>query len=177
MEAAKPTFEEQLSGGHHNSLGNTEEVTKEVLNNAMLFDELFNCYFSNDELVRLRTSSAIKRVCMAQPETVEPYINRLIEEISNIEQASTQWTLAILFDLLKTRMSAEQISASEKIMKHNLTQSDDWIVLNTTMETLMKWAKEDSKLKNWLLPELLRLSKDDRKSVSKRGEKYLKLLA
>lgn len=166
-------FETRLSGGHHNSLGNTDEVANEVIAKPALFSALFNCYFSEDELVRLRTSSAIKRVCLAQPETVAPYLEQFIEDIAKINQASTQWTLAILFNLLKSNMSNQQHQDSLQVMKDNLIKSDDWIVLNTTMETLMHWAKEDDSLKKWFLPKLKQLAKDPRKSVSKRAFKYL----
>ena len=53
-------FEQRLTGGHPNSLGNTIEVVNEVLKDEKLFDELFNCYFSRDEIVRLRVSNAMK---------------------------------------------------------------------------------------------------------------------
>lgn len=52
-------FEQRLKGGHLNSLGNTIEIVEEVLAENELFNELFNCYFSDDELVRLRTSNAM----------------------------------------------------------------------------------------------------------------------
>ncbi len=53
-------FENRLKGRHPNSLGNTIEIVEEVLADYKLFDELFNCYFSEDETVRLRTSNAMK---------------------------------------------------------------------------------------------------------------------
>lgn len=59
-------FETRLQGGHPNSLGNTIEVVNEVLAENALFNELFECYFSPDEIVRLRTSNAMKRICKAE---------------------------------------------------------------------------------------------------------------
>ena len=59
------------------------------------------------------------------------------------------------------------------IMKHNLAEHDDWIVLNTTMNVLCDWAKADEELKIWLQPHLERLAKDPRKSVSKKAQKFL----
>lgn len=170
-------FEERLTGGHPNSLGNTVEVVDEVLNDSTLFEALFNCYFSKDEVVRLRTSNALKRICKANKELLVPYIDRLIEEISKIDQASTQWTLASLFNLLEKEMTALQFKQAKVILKHNLEFHKDWIVLNTTIDTLGKWAKKDSDLKDWILPHLDRLSNDDRKSVSKRAGKELAKLS
>lgn len=169
-------LEQRLTGGHPNSLGNTVEVVERVLAKPKLFDELFNCYFSEDEVVRLRVSNAMKRICKAQKPLLLPYIDRFLNEISKIDQASTQWTLASLFLSLEKDMDADQIKVAKEIMKSNLAHHDDWIVLNETIKTLALWAKKDDDLKYWMQPHLIRLSKDKRKSVAKRAAKNLELL-
>ncbi|WP_044210433.1 hypothetical protein [Flammeovirga sp. OC4] len=169
-------FEERLKGGHPNSLGNTVEIVEEVLQERDLFDELFNCYFSDDEVVRLRISNAMKRIGKADKTYLIPYIDRFINEISKIDQASTQWTFAQLFLLLEKEISDQQRLEAISIMKSNLENHNDWIVLNQTMETLFKWSKKDEGLEEWLYPHLVRLSNDERKSVSKRALKYLSTL-
>ncbi len=166
-------FEDRLKGGHPNSLGNTVEVVVEILQNPSLFDEFFNCYFSPDEVVRLRISNGMKRICKAEKPILLPYIDRFLDEISKIDQASTQWTLAQLFLLWEKDMNDIQTKKAMEIMKHNLAHHSDWIVLNQTIETLGKWAKKDEVLKKWLIPHLERLSMDERKSVSKRASKTL----
>lgn len=169
-------FEQRLTGGHPNSLGNTIEVVEEVFENHDLFDELFNCYFSDDEVVRLRTSNAMKRVCKYDKSILVPYIDRFLTEIAAIDQASTQWTLANLFQLLEKEMNDAQIASAKDIMKNNLVNHQDWIVLNNSMETLGQWSKKDDALKSWIIPHLKRLSKDERKTVAKRSNKLLALL-
>ncbi|MCG8390531.1 MAG: hypothetical protein MJA30_33585 [Cytophagales bacterium] len=169
-------FEERLKGGHPNSLGNTIEVVEEVLDKNVLFDELFQCYFSHDEVVRLRTSNAIKRICKEEKKLLVPYIGQLLADISQIDQASTQWTLSQLFGLLEKDMSAAQIEQATEIMKANLKNHTDWIVLNTTMDTLGSWSKRDDELKSWLIPHLERLTTDGRKSVAKKAGKILEQL-
>lgn len=164
-------FEKRLKGGHPNSLGNSLEVVDEVFADHSCFDELFNCYFSTDGIVRLRTSNAIKRVCKEEKQLLVPYINRFLTEISKIDQASTQWTLSQLFDMLEKHMSNPQILQAKTIMKNNLENHNDWIVLNATMDTLAKWSKKDVELRNWLIPNLKRISKDERKSVSGKAKK------
>ena len=166
-------FEEALSGGHHNSLGRTVEVVDMVLADRSRLDGLYQCYFSSDELVRLRVSSAMKRVTIARPEWVVPLIDGLQSEIAAIDQASTQWTLALIFDLLVDRLSPEQHSRALDIMKHNLANHADWIVLNNSMKVLGKWAKTDSDLATWLYPHALRLVEDERKSVASNARKLL----
>ncbi|MEL6254366.1 MAG: hypothetical protein AAFR87_20325 [Bacteroidota bacterium] len=170
-------FEERLMGGHPNSLGNTVEVVEEVLADGNRFDELFKCYFSKDEVVRLRVSNAMKRIVKERKDLLIPYIDRFLTEIAEIDQASTQWTLANLFDSLSKELTEEQYQAAQKIMQHNLAHHQDWIVLNTSMATLAKWAKKDEKLRRWMIPHLERLALDERKSVSGRSQKLLKQLA
>ncbi|WP_343485873.1 hypothetical protein [Allomuricauda sp. d1] len=171
------SFEERLKGGHPNSLGNTVEVVAEVLGNHKLFDELFHCYFSDDEVVRLRVSNAMKRICKEEKQLLIPFLDRFLTEIAAIDQASTQWTLSQLFLSLEKDMTATQINQAKKIMKYNLANHDDWIVLCQTMETLGRWAKKDGNLKDWLKPHLKRLAKDERKSVSKKASKVAAMLA
>lgn len=171
------SFEEKLTGGHPNSLGNTVEVVDIILADKKRLDELYQCYFSEDEVVRLRVSSAMKRICKQHPDWLVPYLDRLLTDIAKINQASTQWTLALLFLWLEDKMTQTQKDQALQVLKHNLQTSDDWIVQNTTMETLAIWATEDSDLKQWLIPRLQKFEKSHRKSVAGRAKKKLAMLA
>ena len=165
-------FETRLMGGHPNSLGNTVEIVEEVLAHPSLFDELFHCYFSKDEVVRLRVSNAMKRICKADKTILLPYLDRFLNDIAQIDQASTQWTLAQLFDLMSKDLNSSQLERAKQLLQKNLATHADWIVLNTTIETLGKWAKKDDALKTWILPHLDRLKEDPRKTVAKRANKW-----
>jgi hypothetical protein len=169
-------FEQRLTGGHPNSLGNTIEVVDEVLNNNSRFDELFNCYFSDDEIVRLRVSNAMKRICKANRALLLPYLDRFLNEISKIDQPSTKWTLAQLFEWLDDEMSLGRFDKAVEIVKYNLETEPDWIVLNNSMESLSIWSKNDAELKSWLIPRLEKLKMDPRKSVAKRANKFSDML-
>lgn len=170
-------FEERFKGGHHNSLGHTVEIVEEVLGDKSKLQALFDTYNSNDELVRLRLANAIRRVCVEKPDWIAPYIDDLSTRIAAIDQASTQWTLAKLFQMLESQMSGTQKSKALEILKTNLESHNDWIVLNNTMETLKDWSKQDADLKEWLIPHLTRLKGETRKSVAGRARKYLKELS
>lgn len=170
-------FEQRLTGGHPNSLGNTIEVVDEVLADNALFDELFNCYFSSDEIVRLRVSNAVKRICTVNSKILVPYIDTLLGDVSKIDQASTKWTMAQLFGMLDKHMQSEQLIQAKSIIKNNLENESDWIVIKNSMETLGKWAKNDIELKDWLIPHLKKHQSDGRKTVSKKAEKILNLLS
>ncbi|MEM9955014.1 MAG: hypothetical protein AAF846_25625 [Chloroflexota bacterium] len=170
------SFESMLTGGHPNSLGKTVEVVELVLADSSRVEELYQCYFSQDEVVRLRTSNAMKRLWRDQPDLIVPYIDRFIAQVSQIEQASAQWTLAQLFNELDAHLSIEQRQEATTILKRNLTQTNDWIVINNTLETLGKWATDNPALKNWLKPHVERFSGDSRKSIAKKSSKLAKTL-
>ena len=173
-------FEDMLTGGHPNSLGRTVEVVEQVLADPARFEELFSCYQSEDAVVRLRVSNAMKRIEAERHDLLVPYIDRLIGEVGALDQASAQWTLAQLFARLAPDMDRDmdrgQRAGALTIMKRNLANHDDWIVLNATIETLAAWAAEDIDLSAWLRPHLQRLSTDSRKSVAKRASKKLSAL-
>ena len=173
MKTSKNNFEDRLKGGHPNSLGNTIAIVDEVLASPAGFDQLFNCYFSEDEVVRLRTSNAMKRICKSRKSLLIPYIDRVLNEIAQIDQASIQWTLSQLFDMLEEDLSPDQKVRAKNIMMGNLANHHDWIVLNQTMTTLSKWVKKEDDLKICMLHHLRRLTKDPRKSVAAKARKVL----
>ena len=169
-------FEEALSGGHPNSLGRTDEIVELVLADRARLDDLYRCYFSDDEVVRLRVSSAMKRVTIAEPDWMMDLLDGLQSEIAAIDQASTQWTLALIFDHLAGRLSEKQRSRALEIMQGNLKHHSDWIVLNNSMKVLGKWATTDPELAAWLRPQASRLLNDERKSVASNARKLLEQL-
>ncbi|MEO0636019.1 MAG: hypothetical protein AAFY73_05170 [Pseudomonadota bacterium] len=165
-------FETMLTGGHPNSLGSTIEVVEITLVSPDRFEELFNCYRSEDAIVRLRTSNAMRRVEAERHDLLVHYIDRFIHEIGALDQPSAQWTLAVLFRLLERDMTEHQRTKALAVMKRNLAEHDDWIVLNNSIETLTLWALDDGVLADWLRPHLERLKADPRKSVAARARKF-----
>ena len=169
-------FEKALTGGHPNSLGNTEAVVAEVLEQPQKVEALYQCYKSTDEVVRVRVSNAMKRLAKAQPELLHPYIDRFLSEVAAIKQASAQWTLAQLILSWRKQLSPEQQQRAVEHLRHNLAFHQDWIVLNTTMETLAHFAKTDTELKTWMKPQIAQLITETRKSVAGRARKTWKAL-
>ena len=166
-------FEGMLSGGHPNSLGRTVDVVDLVLADRTRLAELYECYFSTDEVVRLRVSSAMKRVTTAHPDWTMDYMDRLQHQVAAIDQASTQWTLALLFDLTRALLRPRQRARAVEIMQRNLTSHHDWIVLNNSMKVLGSWAEDDDDLRQWLTPHAQALADDPRKSVASTARKLL----
>ena len=170
-------YEGLLSGGHPNSLGNTVEVVTAVGSNPDLLAELIQTYGSDDPVVRLRVSSALKRVAHDHPVMVHAALASIMAWVKQIDQPSAWWSLSQLFHALKELLSEGERAEALELMKAVLTSHDDWIVINQTMGTLGEWARSDDELRRWLLPVLEHFTHESRISISKRARRYLDLLA
>ena len=170
------SFEQSLKGGHPNSLGNTLEVVEAVLGNKDKMEDLFLCYQSDDETIRLRTSNAFKRIFRAKPYLFKQWKKRFIKEVSDIDQPSAKWTsiqiLNEFFDQLDEREKAQSI----EICLRYLGNEKDWIVINQSLN-FIRTHLERFDFKD---PEIMKLLNflvdDERKSVSKNAEKLIKIL-
>ena len=172
----RQAYEKLLTGGHPNSLGNTVAVVEAVLNEPADLKSLFECFFSEDAVVRMRVSNAMKRIARANKSLLLPYLDRFLDEIALIDQASTKWSLAQLFLIHEAHMSEIQLDKAKDILVDNLINHSDWIVLNMTMETLGKWASGDAAVKRRIRDRIIELKYDPRKSVSKKALKTATLL-
>jgi hypothetical protein len=175
-QAPAMRYELQLTGGHPNSLGNTVAVVDDVLAHPERLEELYACYFADDPVVRLRTSNAMKRIAKAHHQLLLPFLERLLTEVSLIEQASAQWTLAELLLIYSDDLTVEQRRSATDILKANLLAYDDWLVIIYSATTLAAWARDNEALNDWLIPQLLTMENDPRKSVSRRATKLLATL-
>ena len=162
-----------LAGGHPNSLGRTQEVVDVVLADQARLIELFAAMTSDDELVRLRVSDALEKVCREQPAWFLPHVDQILGDLAKIDQPSVQWHIAQMTQHLYVDLSTTQAQRAVRLLQHNLSSSSDWIVLNVTMDVLAAWAEQDPQLADWLKPQLERLRGDSRKSVAKRAAKRL----
>lgn len=160
-----------------NTLGRTEEAVEMVVADPALIDDLYCCYFQPDEWVRLRVSSSFKRLWRADEGMVAPFIEGFVSEVSKIDQPSVNWTFAQMCDELGHLLSDQQRSEATGQLKGYLDNSDDWIVQNSSIETLSRWASEDAALKHWLMPKLHTFTQSPRKSVARRASKWLDKLS
>jgi hypothetical protein len=165
------TFEAMLTGGHPNSLGQTEEVAQLVVNEPERIAKLFRTYDSADEVVRLRVSSAFKRVFLAKPQWFKKWYGRFSKRVVELGQPSALWTLSLLCLRLEDQLTPKNKADAVALLREVLETCDDWIVVNNTLETLGHWAERDAQLKRWLEPRLLRYSGDRRKSVAKKAQR------
>jgi hypothetical protein len=166
-------FTDMLKGGHPNSLGRTAQAVEAVLNDRGRLTELFAAITDPDEVVRLRVGDALEKVCREHPGWFVPHVDRLLSDLGQIEQPSVQWHVAQMLQHLRGDLSDDQVQQATALLQRNLSTTTDWIVLNVTMDVLTRWASRDTSLSDWLVPQLERLRRDERRSVAKRASQRL----
>ena len=162
-----------LAEGKPNSLGRTEEVVDEVVADRRKLRSLYACYRSDDEWVRLRVSSSLKRVFRDKPEWFSAWADRIIDEVAAIDQPSAQWTAAQVLEEHAAALDEAQTARAKRVVQGLLSSRDDCIVINCAMSALGSWADHDARLRKRLVPQLRTFSEDRRKSIAGRARKLL----
>ena len=128
-------------------------------------EDLFLCYQSDDETVRLRTSNAFKRIFSAKQELFNKWKQKFIKEIAEIDQPSAKWTSTQILNELFDQLDEKEKTQSVEICLRNLRNEKDWIVINQSLN-FMRNHLERFYFKN---PEMMKLLiffvDDERKSV------------
>lgn len=170
-------FPDMLRGGHPNSLGRTVEVVEQVLDMPERIGELFEAYHDEDPVVRLRVSSAFKRIEKGNHDLMVQHLDEFLDHVIELPhlgaQPSAQWTVAQICLALTQDLSGEQYARAKAHLMSNLETMNDWIVLAQTMETLSHWAVTDRDLAQWVKPRLELRVEDPRPAVNKKAGKSL----
>lgn len=166
-------FDAVLAEGKPNSLGSSALVLSAVLADPGTIPELLNCAARGDVQVRFRAANVIKKVAIADAHLLVPHFDSLLLAFTEAGQPSALWTLAETSARLAPFLTVDQRAEAIRLLKHNLTNTDDWIVLNTTMQALADWSAQDAALATWLAPRLNELLDSRHNSVRKRARKLL----
>ncbi len=162
-------IEALLTGGNSRSLRNAGIVIDAASRQPERLEELVECVFSADEIVRMRASDALEKVCRADPGLLQRFVPRLLGEMSRIEQPSVQWHLAQI--LAEIQLDEPERATAIAILEHNLDTSGDWIVTNLTLQALAVFARTSPAVRARLTERLHRYQDSPYKSVASRARK------
>jgi hypothetical protein len=166
-------FDAVLAEGKPNSLGSSGLVLSAVLADPGTIPTLLACAAHGEVQVRFRAANVLKKISIADAQSLVPHFDALLLAFTEAGQASALWTLAETSARLAPFLSVGQRAEAVRLMKANLTNSDDWIVLNTTMQVLADWSAQDPALASWITPKLHGLLESRHGSVAKRARKLL----
>ena len=132
---------QKLKGGDLRSIGRVEEVVQDILNNPVLFTEVFEGMLDDDPLVRMRSADALEKVSSKHPECLQPLKNRLISEVSQVRQQEVRWHVAQMFSYLEVdKAERDEIV---KILLSYLDTDKSKIVKVCSMQALSELAQKD----------------------------------
>lgn len=164
-----------LEGGKSNSLGRVNEVIELVLADKSRLEELYDCIRHEDAWVRMRAIDAFEKICRQHPDWIEPYVDKMISELSSSNQASIQWHLAEIYRQVK--LTDQQKRVIIKWLEELLsTVEADWIAAANSMDTLMQFTRDGSYPENKLIKLLETQQKHRSTAVIKRATKHLNTL-
>ena len=89
-----PGILDKLHGGDRRSIGRSEEVVADVLDEPKLFGELFEGMLSDDPVVSMRAADAVEKVTNEHPEYLQPYKTQLLLQVAHVKQQEVRWHVA-----------------------------------------------------------------------------------
>ncbi len=165
---------EKLKGGDLRSVGRSDEVVEDILKKPSLFREVFEGIFNDDPRVKMRSADALEKVSSARPKYLQPFKNKLINEVSKIEQQEVQWHTAQMFSYLKVNKKERDVVI--KILLNYINTSKSNIVKVFSMQTLANFAKEDKTLRSKIIKIIENLMKKGSPAIVGRGKKLINKL-
>lgn len=172
------SFAEMLAeDGKKNSLGRAGEVVDLVISNPERLEELYQTIVVDDDAwVRMRAVDAFEKICRQHAEWVEPYIDRIHQDLSTSAQASIQWHIAEIY--MQIALSDAQKEFALKWLRKRIETVDvDWIVAGNSMNALVHFAKQgDIRVSDVLALLKVQLGHKS-KAIAKKAQKFIDELA
>lgn len=158
--------------GRSNSLGRAGEVVAAVLDDRGRLDELWACIGDDDAYVRLRAIDSFEKVVNEQPAWADPYVARIVDELTDSRQPSVQWHVAQLFR--QVQLAQDQRERAILWLRAWLTTTDvDWIVSVNCMRTLLDFH-ERGHVEAEVLRQLFEVQRDHHsKTVRRKAGDFL----
>lgn len=162
---------QKLEGGDRRSIGRADEVVEDVLEDPQLFGDVFKGILAADSVVAMRASDVVEKVSSKHPECLQPYKDRLIREISKVEQKEVRWHVAQMFSYLD--VSKDERNEIIKILNSYIDSSDSAIVKAFSMQTLADFAEGDEKIRSRVLSKIEKLVETGSPAIMSRGKKLI----
>ena len=161
----------KLKGGDLRSIGKSDEVVKEILNNPSLFKNVLEGIADNDPLIRMRSADVIEKVSVKHPEYLQSFKSKLINEFAKIKQQEVRWHLAQMFSYIK--VNKKERDKIIQILLSWINEEKSKIVKTFSLETLTCFAEKDEKIKQMIIKVIKDSIKAGSPAVISRGKKLL----
>lgn len=165
---------QKLKGDDLRSIGKTDEVVQDILNDPSLFKEVFEGMLNKDPVIRMRSADAIEKVSVKHPEYLQLFKSKLINHVSKIEQQEVRWHVAQMFSYIK--INKTERDKIIKILLSYIVTDESKIVKTFSMQTLADFAEKDEQIKSRMINLIKGMIKNGSPAIISRGKKLLKQL-
>jgi hypothetical protein len=163
----------KLAGGDRRSIGRVSEIVAEVLNDSSLFKVVFNGMLSDDPIIRMRSADAVEKITAKHPEYLQPYKEKLIQQVARINQQEVRWHVAQMLPRLE--LSKEEQAVIVEILLDYLNDKSK-IVKTFSMQALADFAERDAGLRPQVIKLLEELTRTGSPAMRSRGRTLLEKL-
>ena len=164
------TILNMLAGGDLRSIGRSNEVVLLVLEETVLFKDLFQGFYSTDPLIRMRTSDAIEKISQGRADLLDAYKNEVLALAEGADQKEMRWHFAQIMPRL-TLTKLERARAFSIIEGYLTSQSA--IVQACSLECLYDLGEKDMTLRKKAVEHLQQGLASSFKAVRARSQKIL----
>ncbi len=169
------TLKASLTGGDPRSLHGVDDVVESVIADPSRLPELIELVFTADQVVRMRAADALEKVARDQPRLLTSRVHELLDRSEGSTLASVQWHVAQIVGEVPLE-PADRPRAIARLREY-LDGSDDWIVINNSLTSLMALGHADSAVRPYLDAQIARFERSDRTAVAKRARLLRRTLA
>jgi predicted thioredoxin/glutaredoxin len=161
----------KLTGGDRRSIGRSDSVVAEVLDNESLFSALFAGLSHDDRLIRMRAADAIEKITVRRPEWLKAYKKRLLAIAASINQQEVRWHIAEILPTLTLTRTEEYEAIG--VLRRYLADSSS-IVRTFSLQALTDLSDHDENLRKEIINLLRRAVRTGTPAMKSRARTLLK---
>ncbi len=161
---------EKLAGGDRRSIGGSDEVVAEVLEDPTLFDAVSGGILNEDPVIQTRSADAVEKITAEYPEYLRPYKEKLIQQVAGTEHQEVRWHVAQMLPRLSL-IQEERVVALSILLGY--LNDESRIVRTFWMQALADLAEKDPSLRPRVIELLTHLTKAGTPAMKSRGRKLL----
>jgi HEAT repeat protein len=160
-----------LGGGDRRSIGRSNEVKKLLLKEPERFEELVDCLWDDDPIVRMRAADAAEKIAAVRPELLKSHKPELLGLLVETEQVELRWHLALMVP--RMALDARERARAVEALKRYLEDRSS-IVKTFALQGLADLAREDANLQGVVRETLENSLRTGTAAMKARARKLLK---
>ncbi len=170
MAAHKP-FSLVFKGGDRRSIGHSNQVVAQILEQPASFPELMECLWSDDPVVRMRAADAAEKVSAHRSDLLQPFKRELLGLADEATEAELRWHLALMIPRLSlTRLERERAIATLREFLNDRSS----IVKTFAIQGLVELAQGNPNLQAEMADLLEQFCRTGTPAMKARSRKLLK---